>query len=94
MIVIDNFIKDKKYLKELNNKKSEFFKDVYDSENYHHDVNWWKGWWEEKYRNVNEQLIEYIMKDNNPFRNDNIFKNKNILLFIKSEPKKINNDKL
>jgi len=74
MIVIDNFIKDKKYLKELNNKKSEFFKDVYDSENYHHDVNWWKGWWEEKSRNVNEQLIEYIMKDNNPFRNDDIFK--------------------
>ena len=72
MIVIDNFIKDKKYLKELNDKKHLFFGDSYDSKNYHHDVNWWKGWWMDEAKNKQESLIEYIIKDNNLFRDNNI----------------------
>ena len=62
MIVIDNFIKDKKYLKELNDKKHLFFEDTYDSKNYHHDINWWKGWWKKEAKNINEELVEYIVK--------------------------------
>ena len=63
MIVIDDFIKDKKYLKELTLKKDEFFKDLYDSDNYAHDVNWWKGWWVDKPKNINQELIKYIVSD-------------------------------
>ena len=62
MIVIDNFIKDKKYLKELNDKKHLFFGDTYDSKNYHHDVNWWKGWWKEKAKNINEEFGFDVIK--------------------------------
>ena len=37
MIVIDNFIKDKDFLKELINKKGELFKGTYGHKLYHHD---------------------------------------------------------
>tara|TARA_R110000824_G_scaffold189621_2_gene371045 strand:+ start:23 stop:694 length:672 start_codon:yes stop_codon:yes gene_type:complete len=65
MIVIDNFIKDKKYLKELTSKKNKFFDDLYDSNNYAHDVNWWNGWWVDEPKNINQELIEYIAKELN-----------------------------
>ena len=63
MIVIDDFIKDKKYLKELASKKDKFFEDLYDSENYAHDVNWWEGWWVDKPKNINQELIKYIVSN-------------------------------
>ena len=70
MIVIDDFIKDKKYLKELNDKKHMFFENTYGSKNYHHDVNWWKGWWKEEAKNINEELVEYLVKNNSLIDND------------------------
>ena len=74
MIVIDNFIKDKELLKDLNDNRDKFFEDTYFSEGYHHDVNWWKGWWMDEAKNKQESLIEYIIKDNNLFRDNNIIK--------------------
>tara|TARA_R100001377_G_C3141751_1_gene92951 strand:+ start:65 stop:691 length:627 start_codon:yes stop_codon:yes gene_type:complete len=59
MIVIDNFIKDKEYLKELNNKKYLLFKD-----SYQYESRWWNGWWKDKAKTIHQELIEYIVKDN------------------------------
>lgn len=63
MIVIDNFIKDEKYLEKLASQKDKFFEDLYDSKNYAHDVNWWKGWWVDKPKNINQELIKYIVSN-------------------------------
>ena len=59
MIVIDNFIKDEEYLKELNDNKYLLFKDTYQCESI-----WWDGWWKDKAKTIHQELIEYIVKSN------------------------------
>jgi predicted 2-oxoglutarate/Fe(II)-dependent dioxygenase YbiX len=56
MIVVDNFIKDPLFLKQLEENKKEFF-----SENgtYH----WWNGWWNSPDDTIKKQLISYIWRD-------------------------------
>ena len=53
MLVIDNFIKDKNYLKILRNKKTweGFLK-----------FNWWDGWWVCKPRNILEKVMTETLR--------------------------------
>ena len=59
MFVIDNFIKDEVFLKELNDNKFDFFSMFIDNRLDYKGA-WWKGWWINEARNLNERLIEYI----------------------------------
>lgn len=60
MLVIDNFIKDKNYLKILRDEKTwEGFP----------KFNWWDGWWVCKPRNTLEKVIENIWKKFGNFEN-------------------------
>ena len=60
MLVIDNFIKDKKYLKILKDEKTWDGFPKY---------NWWDGWWVSKPRNLMEKVIETIWKKFGSFEN-------------------------
>tara|TARA_B100000989_G_scaffold294352_1_gene273313 strand:+ start:281 stop:832 length:552 start_codon:yes stop_codon:yes gene_type:complete len=53
MIVVDNYIKDKKFLEKLKNK------DFWDSIG---KLNWWDGWWNSEPRNICEQFINNVWK--------------------------------
>tara|TARA_B100000575_G_C22954978_1_gene552120 strand:- start:174 stop:737 length:564 start_codon:yes stop_codon:yes gene_type:complete len=53
LIVLDNFLQDKKILEEI--QKDETWKDF-------PAYNWWDGWWKSKPRNIMEILIEIIWK--------------------------------
>ena len=75
MIVLDNFIKNKEILWELQKGTDIFFENTYNNgiKDYNKDLDidvtpgyWWSGWWNRKPKNMNELLIEYIMKHNNP----------------------------
>ena len=67
MIVIDNFIKDKDFLKELINKKGELFKGTYGHKLYHHDQDWWEGYGKEKPKNIRQSLIQHIVDELNKY---------------------------
>ena len=60
MLVIDNFIKDKNYLKILRDEKTWDGFPKY---------NWWDGWWICKPRNIMEKVIEIIWKKFSSFEN-------------------------
>ena len=62
MIVIDNFIKDKDFLKELTDKKGELFDGTYSNRSYHRDASWWAGYGKEKPKNIRQSLIQYIVR--------------------------------
>ena len=53
MIVIDNYLQDKKILEEIQKDETWINFPTY---------NWWDGWWKCKPRNVMEVLIEIIWK--------------------------------
>ena len=53
MIIIDNFLQDKKIFTEI--QKEETWKNF-------PTHNWWDGWWKCKPRNIMETLIEIIWK--------------------------------
>ena len=53
MVIIDNYIQDKKLFEEIQNENSWTDFPTY---------NWWDGWWKCKPRNVMEILIEFIWK--------------------------------
>ena len=53
MIIIDNFIQDKKIFTEI--QKEETWSNL-------PTYNWWDGWWKCKPRNIMETLIELIWK--------------------------------
>ena len=60
MLVIDNFIKDKNYLKIFRDEKT------WDG---FPKFNWWDGWWVCKPRNILEKVIETIWKKFGSFEN-------------------------
>ena len=60
MIVIDNFIKDKALLKEIELNKDSFFAD---NGNYY----WWDGWWNTPDNSLKKRLIAYIWRDHSPY---------------------------
>ena len=93
MIVFDNFIKSKKILSEIEKGKDIFFKDTYNDgiKDYNKNLNsnvtpgyWWSGWWDRKPKNMNELLIQYIIKDNNPLEYFNLT-NENFFVHTKFE---------
>ena len=51
MIVVDNYIKDKKLIDELKSEK--FWSSV-------SKLNWWDGWWKNEPRNVCENFIKIV----------------------------------
>ena len=53
MIVVDNYIKDKKLHDAL--KSNEFWKSV-------GRLNWWDGWWKTEPKNICEQFIKIVWK--------------------------------
>ena len=53
MLVIDNYIKDNTFLKDL--KNDEFWNTMA-------NANWWDGWWNKKSKNICEQFIEIVWK--------------------------------
>tara|TARA_R100001015_G_C4620620_1_gene177612 strand:- start:502 stop:1227 length:726 start_codon:yes stop_codon:yes gene_type:complete len=57
LIVIDNFVKDKQLLNDIDNDES-FWKRGY---------RWWNGWWNSEATDNRHKLIEYIYRDNCPF---------------------------
>ena len=59
MIVIDNFVKDKALLQEIEDSKEQFFND---NGNYYY----WNGWWNSPANSVKKRLIEYIWGENSP----------------------------
>lgn len=56
MIVIDNFIKDPSFIKQLEDNKDYLFGD---NGSYH----WWNGWWNSSDDTIKKQLISYIWRD-------------------------------
>lgn len=56
MIVIDNFIKDPAFLKQLEENKKQLFSD---NGGYY----WWDGWWNSPDDTIKKQLISYIWRD-------------------------------
>ena len=53
MLVIDNYIKDNTFLRDLRN--DEFWNTMA-------NANWWDGWWNKKSKNICEQFIEIVWK--------------------------------
>ena len=51
MIIIDNYLQDKKILEEVQKEETWINFPTY---------NWWDGWWKCKPRNLMERLIEII----------------------------------
>lgn len=60
MIIIDDFVKDSRLLKEIDNNKKHFFSD---NGNYY----WWEGWWSSPPNSLKKRLINYLWADNSPY---------------------------
>ncbi len=60
MIIIDNFVEDKRLLKQIEVNKEEFFSD---NGNYY----WWNGWWESPADTTKKKLIQYLWSYNSPY---------------------------
>ena len=67
MIIIDNFIKDKEFLKELMYKKDELFDGTYNHKLYDYTQMWWGGYGKEKPKNIKQSLIQYIVDELNKY---------------------------
>ena len=63
MFVIDNFIKDKQLLDDLQSDE-EFF--------HSKDFMWWEGWWSTPANTIKKRLIQYIWSENSCYHLTNI----------------------
>ena len=61
MIIIDDFVEDKRLLKQIEVNKEEFFSD---NGNYY----WWNGWWDSPANTLKKRLIKYLWSDKSPYK--------------------------
>lgn len=59
IVVIDNFIQDPEFLREIEDNLEDIFRDP-------GDYKWWNGWWNSEPINITQRLIQKVWDENCP----------------------------